>query len=327
MTITSNLLPLAVPHEDDKPAKSWHFDAVAGAGALRSTTTDLVKFGQAMAKPESTPLAKAFALAMQAHAEVPGDGQIGLGPFISKSDGHLTYNHDGGTGGYRSGLQVIPATNTVRVVLINNTELDGGAVIAGTRVEAPRVMPQEITLEGETLKEYPGVYALSPDARFTILLREGQLWARLTGQAFLPMFAREKDRFFLKVVNAEIHFTRKEGQITSLTLLQNGREQSAARTDQAVPAIILHKADELKPYVGTYSLLGLKDLTLSLRGNTLYAQLTGQGAVPIFDMGKDRFEYDVVEASLTFNRNDQGDIIGLILLQNGFPVPGARKDK
>ncbi|HAL70823.1 MAG TPA: hypothetical protein DCP71_03530 [Verrucomicrobiales bacterium] len=141
------------------------------------------------------------------------------------------------------------------------------------------------------------------------------------------MFARVKDRFFLKVVNAEIHFTRKEGQITSLTLLQNGREQSAARTDQAEPAIILHKAAELKPYVGTYSLLGLKDLTLSVRGNTLYAQLTGQGAVPVFDMGKDRFEYDVVEASLTFNRNDQGNIIGLILLQNGFPVPGARKDK
>ncbi|MBB5037589.1 serine hydrolase [Prosthecobacter dejongeii] len=327
MTLTDNLLPLAAPHEEDRPAKSWHFDAVAGAGALRSTTTDLVKFGQAMAKPESTPLAKAFALAMQAHAEVPGGGHIGLGPFISKSDGHLSYNHDGGTGGYRSGLQVIPATNTVRVVLINNTELDGGAVIAGTRVEAPRVMPQEITLDGETLKEYPGVYALSTEARFTILLREGQLWTRLTGQSFLPMFAREKDRFFLKVVNAEIHFTRKEGQITSLTLLQNGREQTAARTEQAVPAIILHKATELKPYVGTYSLLGLKDLTLSLRGNTLYAQLAGQGAVPVFDMGKDRFEYDVVEASLTFNRNDQGDIIGLILLQNGFPVPGARKDK
>lgn len=327
MTITGSKLPLAPPHHGKKEASSWHFDTIAGAGGLRSTATDLLKFGQAMAKPESTPLAAAFALAMKPHAENPGSGQIGLGPFISKRDGVVTYDHDGGTGGYRSGLQVIPEKNIVRVVLINNTQLDGGAIIAATRVPGPRKLPQEVTLDAATLQEYPGVYALDNETRFTVLLREGAVWIRLTGQAFLRAFPSGKDRLFYKSVDAEIQFVRTEGKITSLTLFQNGRELNAKRTDQPEPGIILHQPSELKPYTGKFLILGLKPFDISLRGNTLYARLEGQDALPVFDMGEDRFEYDAVEASLTFTRDDKGAVVGLTLLQNGLPVAAVREKK
>lgn len=323
MIITGLKLPQAPPFKGDKPAASWHFDALAGCGALHSTAEDLLIFGQAMATPESTPLAKAFALAMQPQAEATG-GQIGLGPFISQRDGSTQYNHDGGTGGYRSSLQVIPAKNIVRVVLINNTQMSGSSIIAGTRIESPRVLPKEMMLDEPLLQEYPGVYTLDQATRFTILLRDGKLWSRLTGQTFLPMFAKAKDQFFLKVVNAEIHFQREDGKITSLTLFQNGREMKAPRTDQAAPKIILHNAKELQSYTGKYALLGLQNMIVSLRGNTLFAQLAEQPAIPVFDMGEDRFEYDVVEAALIFNRNEKGEIIGLTLSQNGALLPAAK---
>lgn len=325
MTITGLKLPLAKPHDEEKDSTSWHFDAVAGAGALRSTAADMIRFGQAMAKPETTPLSKALALAMQPHAEASGD-HIGLGPFIGKREGVTTYNHDGGTGGYRSGLQVIPEKNIVRVVLINNTQLDGSSIIADTRIVPPRVMPKEGKIDPALLPEYTGVYEIDQDSRFTVLLHQNHLWVRLTGQAFLRLFAKDKetDRFFYKSVNAEVQFTREGGKIISMTLFQNGRELPAKRTLDPAPKIVLHTADELKPYTGKYFLMGLKELNVTVRGNTLYAQLADQPAVPVFDMGKDRFEYDVVVAILTFNRNEQNEILGLTLLQNGFPVPALR---
>ncbi|TDU81103.1 CubicO group peptidase (beta-lactamase class C family) [Prosthecobacter fusiformis] len=328
MTITSLNLPLATPYDGAKKNVSWHLNAVAGAGALRATAADLLKFGQAMAKPEATPLAKAFALALHPHADAAGPtSKIGLGPFMTTRDGLTIYDHGGGTGGYRSGLQVIPEKNIVRVVLINNTTLDPNALILDTRIEPPRVMPKEVKLDAEALKDYPGVYILDPNARFTILLHKGQIWNRLTGQAFLPMFAKDKDQFFFKAVNAEIRFSREGDKIVSLTLFQNGRELVAKRSDLPTPTIALHTAEELKPYAGKYFIFGLTELNVTLHGRTLYAQLSGQEAAPIFDMGRDRFEFDVVEAAITFTRDKDGKIIGLILAQNGGQFPAARQEQ
>jgi CubicO group peptidase (beta-lactamase class C family) len=321
-----NLL-LATPHAEAKVVKPWSFDAVAGAGALRSTAADLMKFGEAMLHPEQTPLKDAFAIALQAQADAPAMGdQIGLGVFLGKHEGERFFSHDGGTGGYSSSLQVIPSKDIVRVALINNNSLSGSAVIAAMS-DAKPAAPQkqkEISLPAETMAEYPGVYELDRDSRFTVLLRDGQLWVNLTGQAFLRAFAKAPDRFFYKAVAAEIAFNRDQGQIQSLTLFQNGRELTAKRTAAPPPNYKLRPAKELQPYAGEYLLMGLKKFTLSVRGGTLFAQLEGQEAAPVFETATDRFEYDVVKAILIFARDDQKQISGLTLLQNGLPISAAR---
>jgi CubicO group peptidase (beta-lactamase class C family) len=321
-----NLL-LATPHAEAKVVKPWSFDAVAGAGALRSTAADLMKFGEAMLHPEQTPLKDAFAIALQAQADAPAmGGQIGLGVFLGKREGEMFFSHDGGTGGYSSSLQVIPSKEVVLVALINNNSLSGSAVIAAMS-DAKPATPQkqkEISLQAETMAQYPGVYELDRDSRFTVLLRDGQLWVNLTGQAFLRAFAKAPDRFFYKAVAAEIAFNRDQGQIQSLTLFQNGRELLAKRTTAPPPNYKLRPAKELQPYAGEYLLMGLKKFTLSVRGGTLFAQLEGQEAAPVFETATDRFEYDVVKAILIFARDDQKQISGLTLLQNGLPISAAR---
>lgn len=321
-----NLL-LATPHAEAKVVKPWSFDAVAGAGALRSTAADLMKFGEAMLHPEQTPLKDAFAIALQAQADAPAmGGQIGLGVFLGKREGEMFFSHDGGTGGYSSSLQVIPSKEVVLVALINNNSLSGSAVIAAMS-DAKPATPQkqkEISLQAETMAQYPGVYELDRDSRFTVLLRDGQLWVNLTGQAFLRAFAKAPDRFFYKAVAAEIAFNRDQGQIQSLTLFQNGRELLAKRTTAPPPNYKLRTAKELQPYAGEYLLMGLKKFTLTVRGGTLFAQLEGQEAAPVFETATDRFEYDVVKAILIFARDDQKQISGLTLLQNGLPISAAR---
>lgn len=320
-------LPRATPHAGAEEVKPWHLAAMAGAGALRSNAADMMKFGVALLHPEKTPLKDAFEIALKPHADAPSlGGQIGLGVFLTKTNGELTLNHDGGTGGFCSGLQVIPAKGIVRVALISNNTVGGSAVIAATYEikNEPSKDQKEIKLPAEAMVEYPGVYELDRDSRFTVLLHDGQLWDRLTGQAFLKLFAKEKDRFFYKAVEAEVAFNREDGVIKSLTLFQNGRELTARRTDDAVPAITLRTVKELQPYTGEYALMGLKKLTVTVRANTLFAQLDGQEAAPVFETSPDRFEYDVVKAALSFTRDDKKEINGLVLQQNGLTIPAAR---
>lgn len=317
---------LAPPFGESRRSHSWTFDAVAGAGALRSTAADLLRFGEALLHPETTPLAEAIALVKQPHADAPANGsRIGLCLFIGRRDGQTIYNHDGATGGYCSGLQVIPEQQCVRVALLNSAALSGSHALAALRIEPKRVLPRETTLNPDALQAYPGVYRLDAETHFTILLRDGQLWARLTGQPFLRVFPQAPDRFFYKAVAAELSFQRADGKIRSLTLHQDGREQVAQRTEQPAPAIRLRPPEALQPYVGTYALLGLQKLRVERRGHTLFAQLGDQPAAPVFETAPDRFEYDVVEAALTFTRDAQQRITGLVLQQSGAQLPATRQ--
>lgn len=326
-TIEPETLPRAVPHAGENVVKPWHLDAMAGAGALRSTVADLMTLGEAMLHPEQTPLKEAFAIALKPQAEAPSlGGQIGLGIFLGKFDGEQALHHDGGTGGFCSGLQVIPAKGIVRVALINNNAVSGSAVIAATS-EAKKTAPvaqKEITLPVDILEQYPGIYEVDRDSRFTVLLRDGHLWDRLTGQPFLKLFAKEKDRFFYKAVEAEIVFNRDKGAIQALTLFQNGRELTAKRVSDTPPDYKLRTSKELKPYAGEYALMGLKKFTVTVVANTLFAQLEGQPSIPVFETAPDRFEYDVVEATLVFTRDEKKQINGLTLFQNGLTMPAAR---
>jgi CubicO group peptidase (beta-lactamase class C family) len=72
---------LAPPHNADRaPDRSWEFDALAGAGAIRSTPEDMLRFIQANLDPPPSPLGKAIELAWKQH--IPAKGQafaMGLG--------------------------------------------------------------------------------------------------------------------------------------------------------------------------------------------------------------------------------------------------------
>jgi D-alanyl-D-alanine-carboxypeptidase/D-alanyl-D-alanine-endopeptidase len=121
---------LAPPYNGSDAAIVSVFRAFAPAGSLRSTAADMLKFGQALAHPERTPLAEPIRLALQPHAEANvNGGKVGLGAFIAGPPGKPIYVHDGATAGYRSSIQVNPALDTVRIVLLNNTTFEGSAVL------------------------------------------------------------------------------------------------------------------------------------------------------------------------------------------------------
>jgi CubicO group peptidase (beta-lactamase class C family) len=314
---------LAPPYAGPKPNHAWHLNAFVGAGGLRSTAADLMKFGEALLAPEKSPLAEAIALLLRPQTK---SGDIGLAIMISKFAGEIAYEHDGGTGGYRSQLRVTPARHTVTVVLVNNAAGDPARVFSLARNEKPRLKESDKVMTETQLAGYEGVYRMDHEHVFTILRRGGELWARLTGQPFFRLFPHEQDdRFFLKVVAAEIQFHRTGEAITGLTLHQNGREVPATRKEEPVPKLLFPTPPELQAYVGTYALAPGATFKLTVASDTLYAQLTGQPALPVFATGHDRFVYDVVKAELEFERTPDGKVQALILHQNG-QSPRARKE-
>jgi CubicO group peptidase (beta-lactamase class C family) len=138
MDISASKLPLAPPHKGAELVKSWNFDSMAPAGALRTTAADLMKYGQAVMHPEKTPLSAAFSIALKPHADT-GKGKIGLGWFIN-SNGSLSWLiHNGSTGGYSTIMEVVPAREVIHVVLVNNSSHKADSVLAeanGTRKKA-----------------------------------------------------------------------------------------------------------------------------------------------------------------------------------------------
>jgi D-alanyl-D-alanine-carboxypeptidase/D-alanyl-D-alanine-endopeptidase len=223
----SQLARLAPPHDGAKAGHPWTFQAMAGAGALRSTAADLVIFGQALLEPDKTPLAAAIKRMLEVRAAYDSE-EIGLGIIIGKVDDHREYAHSGGTGGYRSALQVIPDLKIIRVALVNNTEPGPASLFARTRDEEPSDAPEQ-KLTAAQLDAFTGKFDAGPQARFTVVRRDDGLHVRLTGQQFLPVKFIGKDRFRYDAVVAEIQFVRENGAVTALVLHQNGREVRAKK--------------------------------------------------------------------------------------------------
>ena len=97
-----------------RPADPWPLAGFAGAGALRSTASDMVRFLSAQVDPGSTGLGDAIRLT---HATPRGGPEkMGLGWHRA---GDRTLWHNGGTGGFRSVVLVSPATGTVVLALVN----------------------------------------------------------------------------------------------------------------------------------------------------------------------------------------------------------------
>jgi CubicO group peptidase (beta-lactamase class C family) len=320
----------AEPWDVDKKVRPWTFQAIAGAGALRSTLADLSKLADALLAGPKGPLAKAWPLLAGDLAQVPSaGGSIGLALFHVKADGVDSYLHDGGTGGFRSLIQVWPASGRAAIVLASNTGASPAVWLAAWQAKGrPAVTRSEVALPATVLDQYVGVYTLDKSVRFTLLRQGDGVVARLTGQPFIPIFASAKDEFFYKAVDAQLSFHRDaDGKITGLTLHQNGRDLPAARDAAPAPHVEFPDAATLAEYAGAYDFGQFQPgatVTVATTPSGLTAQLTGQPAYPVFAVGKDRFEYDVVVAALTFECDAAGKVVAVVLHQNGQDMRAPR---
>ena len=75
---------------------------------------------------------------------------------------------------------------------------------------------------------------------------------------------------------------------------------------------------------GTYPLTPEFALRIFREGSRLLLQATGQQPVPIFAEAEDRFFLKLVDAQLTFRRDEKGRVVSVVLHQGGRDLPGPR---
>ena len=115
----------------------------------------------------------------------------------------------------------------VALELAQNGVLQRAPRVAEVATVASRT---EVAVAPAKLRDYVGKYAFAPGVTLTVKLAGESLEAQLTGQPFFPVFARAADRFFYKVVDAELEFERGEGgKVRAVVLHQAGIEQRATR--------------------------------------------------------------------------------------------------
>ena len=222
---------LAPGHDGGGQAQGlWDLPAIAGAGALRSTVSDMLKYVRANADSTSKPLGSALALTHAGRRPGPvPQVSIGLAWHRTTTPGGRTVVwHNGGTGGYRSFAGYDEATGLGVVVLTNSAV---GVDDIALHLLDPAVplapIPQRrvaITVPSEILRRYPGEYILAPTFSITISFENGALFAQATGQEKLPLYAESETKFFLRAADAQLTFTSDStGTVTGLILHQNGQ--------------------------------------------------------------------------------------------------------
>ncbi len=213
------------------PTRAWDLPTLAGAGALKSTANDMVKFLAANLDSTTTPIGRVLASAKipRHDADRPGNS-IGLGWHIVDVYGTKATWHNGGTGGFRTFIGMDDVRHRGVIVLTNSTNTPDDI---GFHVLEPQVQlaappgagkqRKEIVVEQAKLEPLTGVYELAPNFQLTITREGSSLFAQATGQSRFPLFAEAETEFFLKVVDAQISFVKDAaGKVSSLILHQGG---------------------------------------------------------------------------------------------------------
>jgi CubicO group peptidase (beta-lactamase class C family) len=237
---------LALGHDDKgNVVPNWDIAALAGAGAIRSTTLDMLKFAAANLHPERGPLETAMAFAQKERAPAGANSAIGLNWLSLHAGADTIVWHNGGTGGYRTYLGLVPSRKVAVVVMTNSG--GAGADDIGMHLLnpmlplAPKPAPPKvrtaIDLPTDVLARYVGVYSLQPGLSLEVTLSEGALYIQPTGQTKLRLWPETETDFFLKEADVQITFVRDaQGSIGELILHQAGQDARAKKASRPPPS-------------------------------------------------------------------------------------------
>ena len=340
----SEKMRFAVGHDvDDDAVVPWNFEAIAPAGAIRSTVADMLKYVRC--NMGQGPIAQACLFAQKPRATFPPGNHIGL--VWWSGDLEAIIHHGGDTAGYHASVAISPDHTKGTVVLTN-----GGAAVDDVAVQVidPKLpvasvrYPPAIQLASATLDTYVGMYDDKADGlTFAVRHVGNSLTAQLAGQPQFRLYASKQDAFYLRAVDANITFSRSaDGNVSGLTLYQNSLIADAVRTSTiattptaapssaasatAAPAStpLALDAAALDEYVGTYDTGQGLELTVFRNDLQLMVQATGQEAAAVYASAKDKFYYKIVDAQIDFQRDERGKVVKLVLHQNGRDLVAAK---
>ncbi len=320
-TVTMADSALLLPgHHAGEARSHWHFDALAGAGALRSSATELARVFSPWLAVRPNLLVHDSDVDLQVVATDGGQMSV-TRVWMTAGDGEQRiYWHNGATGGFRSFAGFNPSTGEGWIVL-SNSDFPITRFAFGLFPDSPELARQAPVQAPEDYSEYYGYFAITPEFVLHIFTRQGLLLVQATGQPAMRIAAIGKDQFALQAVDAKLVFERDDkGGIVRAVLHQGGQVMPAKRVAgpaniQKYVEIEINKAS-LKAYAGSYDLAPGARFMVRADSGQLMIKLGGQAWLPVFPFADDRFFYKAVNAQITFNRQND-EVVSLTLHQNG----------
>ena len=300
------------------------------AGALVSSVDDLAKwdealYGERLLKRSS--LARMFTSYRLLSGRPTG---YGYGWGVGVYEGRPVHEHGGGINGFACDVIRMPA-DLVYVAVLSNTTAgpkSPGFVarsIAAMVIGKPIAEPVAAGLEPTALKALEGVYRGDLGVAGTVRAQAAGLAVRWTGVGgstrTLTLVPVAGGRFGARDSTVSVSFTRDAaGAVTGMSVSDWTEPETATKTGEPLPAE--RKVAKVDPalydaYVGEYELRPGFVLTMTRDGDRLMSQATGQSKVELFPASEREFFLKVVDAQVTFVRDQEGRVTGLVLHQNG----------
>lgn len=215
----------AVTEKDTIPSTIVDSSVSFSAGAIYSTTEDLLRWHQGLLKNI------VLTSAQQEKAYTPVKNHYGYGWSIDSVYGKRVLSHGGGIHGFTSNFSRLPADD-VCIVLLSNAASGGlskitndiYAILYNKPYEVPRAR-KAIVLAEEKLRQYIGEYTINERLNLVIELKGSELIATPTNQRPAVLHPEKEDNFFVKEPDIQLKFTRNDKQvIDGFILYQNGAE-------------------------------------------------------------------------------------------------------
>ena len=306
------------------------------AGSLLSSVDDLAIWNESLLDGrliKRETLERAFTSSKLTDGRSTG---YGFGWQVSNYEGYRLIEHGGGIMGFTSYAILQPESRLV-VAVLTNSAIAGRAPapfafrIAALALGKPYRDPAVAALKDEDLAPLPGVYVNADNERVTIFRQGGKVFSQSSGGTRAEIFPASPTVFFIKDSPSRFTFIKDEqGRVNGLTYAGRiGPAESYVRLTQAAPPerkeIVLDLA-LLGRYVGEYEIAPSFSLAISLEGNKLLAQPTGQPKLEIFPEAETKFFSKAVDAQVEFIKDASGQVTGLVLYQGGQKIE-ARKLK
>lgn len=348
---------LAAGHYRGLQVENWDIPSLEGAGAILSTTSDMIKYIAANMGIEKSKLYPAMQMAHENTREGNDLPIVGLGwHTIERKDLSIIW-HSGRTGGYSTFAGFIKDGDKGVVVLSNSSEagiddignylLDPTSNLIDPKPAISTKVKSIISEEGvdaaveaywELKKKKSKKYDFSEVYLNTLgysYLRDGEVETaaavfKINVEAF-PKSSNVYDSYGEALINNgenekaitnyKKSFELNPGNANAIKMLKKLGVDTESLTRDVVVS-----DDILESYVGKYELAPGFVVTISKEGSQMIAQATGQSASPIFPKSENVFYFKMVDAQLQFNSKD-GEIKSVTLFQFGNEIVGKKLEE
>lgn len=246
-TSTLNSSPyLTAPHVGTMPASHTDLGAITGAGGIRSSAEDMLRYIKLEMGLIPSSLLPAMKLTQHPLRDAGKNMKIGMGWHLVPNNGDTIVWHSGATTGYRTFVGF--SLNSKRAIIILNnsakTTDDLGMYYfdQNTKIESLKI---PVAMPLEQLKDKIGVYkittvndAIKPGSQIQIRLDGDHLAGRLAAGPWISLFAESESQFFT-AMDHSISFSRSpEGRIHIIRVhFPFGLEISATRQNSKFPLL------------------------------------------------------------------------------------------